>query len=242
MDEAKGKDTFAGSDKIKSFITAPTLILEKKGIDGMEIKNCGRMIFFSNNDFCLFIEQAERRMVAMECASDKANDTIYFKALKKAYDTPDMVRDFFLFLKKRDISKFDSTNDRPITQFYKEMRTVTIPAEVKYFNDKYSRWTDGEFQYPDVVVRRGKEHYDDYKNWCFNMLPTPHKPMTEMSFVKRLNDKEKKEFITSKRETDTTYYHIDVAKLGVFIEKNIVEYHEVAEDIYPEKYSLSNTI
>jgi putative DNA primase/helicase len=242
MDEAKGKDTFAGSDKIKSFITAPTLVFEKKGIDGMTINNCGRMIFFSNSEICLLIEQAERRMMAMECASDKANDSKYMKILLKAFNTPSMVRDLYLFLKNRDISKFDSTNDRPITQFYKELRTITTPTEVKYFHDKYSRWTDANYKYPSVIEHKGKEHYDDYKNWCSDMLPKPYKPISEMSFVKRLNDKEKKEFITSEKKSDTTYYKIDVAKLGLFINKNVVEYVEASEDIYPEKYSLPNII
>jgi putative DNA primase/helicase len=238
MDEAKGKDTFVGSDKIKSYITAPTLVYEKKGIDGMTINNCSRMIFLTNNENGVLIEQTDRRFVAMECATDFTNDTVYFKALVKAFDTPSMVRDFYLFLKNRDIIKFDSTNDRPITQFYKEMRTVTTPTEIKYFYQKYSLWTNGEYTYPSIIEKKGKEHYDDYTNWCSNILPTPYKPITEMSFVKRLNDKEKKEFITSKKERDTTYYHIDVAKLGVFVEKNKVEYVEVAEDEYPENYTM----
>jgi hypothetical protein len=139
MDEGKGKDTFAGSDKIKYFITAPTLVFEKKGIDGMTINNCSRMIFFSNSEICLLIEQDERRMMAMECASDKANDSKYTMIILKAFNTPSMVRYLYLFLKNRDISKFDSTNDRPITQFYKELRTITTPSEVKYFHDKYLR-------------------------------------------------------------------------------------------------------
>jgi hypothetical protein len=237
MDESRGKDTFAGSDKIKSFITAPTLVFEKKGIDGMTINNCGRMIFFSNSDNCVLIEQAERRMVAMEGASDKANDTKYMKDLIKSFNTPHMVRDLYLFLNYRDISKFDSTNDRPITQFYKEMRTVTTPSETKYFNEKYLLWSDGV--YPSVIEKKGKEHYNDYREWCSEKT---NKPISEMSFVKRLNDKEKKEFITSEKKSDTTYYNIDVAKLGLFINKNIVEYVEASEDIYPEKYSLPNII
>ena len=238
MDEAKGKDTFVGSDRIKSYITAPTLVYEKKRIDGMTINNCSRMIFLTNNENGVLIEQTDRRFVAMECATDFTNDTVYFKALVKAFDTPSMVRDFYLFLKNRDITKFDSTNDRPITQFYKEMRTVTTPTEIKYFYQKYSQWTNGEYNYPSIIERKGKEHYDDYTNWCSNILPTPYKPITEMSFVKRLNDKDKKEFITSKKKPDTTYYHIDVAKLGVFVEKNKVEYVEVAEDEYPENYTI----
>jgi hypothetical protein len=74
------------------------------------------------------------------------------------------------------------------------------------------------------------------------MLPKPYKPISEMSFVKRLNDKEKKEFITSEKKSDTTYYQIDVAKLGVFISNNVVEYVEASEDTYPDKYTLPNII
>ena len=236
MDEAKGKDTFAGSDKIKSFITAPNIIFEKKGIDGMTLKNCGRMIFFSNSDNCVLIEQTDRRLLAMECSPEMANNTKYMMALLKAFNDPQMVRDFYLFLKHRDISKFDSTNDRPITQFYKELRSVTIPSETKYFNDKCSTW-ESEQGLTSTIKASGKEHYELYKRWCCDIMPTPYKPIAELSFIKRLNDKDKQEFIT-KTKNCNIFYCIDVAKLRLYIDKNTVEYQEVEEDIYPDKYSL----
>ena len=147
-----------------------------------------------------------------------------------------MVRDFYLFLKNRDISKFDSTNDRPITQFYKELRSVTIPSETKYFNDKCTTW-ESEQGLTSIIKASGKEHYELYKRWCSDIMPTPSKPIVELSFIKRLNDKDKQEFIT-KTNTGNAFYSIHVANLRSYIDKNTVEYQEVEDDIYPDKYSL----
>ena len=194
------------------------------------------MIFFSNSDNCVLIEQTVRRLLAMECSPDMANNTEYMLALLKAFRTPEMVRDFYLFLKNRDISKFDSTNDRPITQFYKELRSVTIPSETKYFNDKCTTW-ESEQGLTSIIKASGKEHYELYKRWCSDIMPTPSKPIVELSFIKRLNDKDKQEFIT-KTNTGNAFYSIHVANLRSYIDKNTVEYQEVEDDIYPDKYSL----
>lgn len=235
MDEAKGKDTFTGSDRIKAFITAPTLIYEKKGIDGMTINNCSRMIFFTNNDYGVKIEQSDRRFVVMECATDFMNNTTYFNTLLKAFNTEAMVTNLYLFLKHRDITNFDSTNQRPVTQLYLEMKTATLPQETRYFIGRYDTWSSYVDTTP-IITKKGKEHYDDYTFWCAN-LPYEHKPIAELTFIKRLNDNSKNEFITKCKKEDTTYYKIDVANLGVFVKKNTMEYEEIPADIFPDMYS-----
>ncbi len=182
MDEANGKDSFLANDKIKGFITAPKVPYEKKGIDGVDIKNCARMIFFTNNEFPVKIEQSDRRFVVSECSSDVKNNTTYFKQLLNAFNNNKMVWAFSQLLLNRNIAEWDSVNDRPITKIYKQIQKATVPSDMRFFLD-YSRFIYGENESPYT----GKDLYEFYIMFC-KCQPKPLSPNTEMTFLKRLKE------------------------------------------------------
>lgn len=177
MDETNGKDSFAGNDKIKNIITAKTLYCEKKGIDAQQIRNCNRMFFLSNNENPIKIEQSDRRFVVAECSSDIKNDIVYFKALISAFNDKKKLIAFTQFLLSRDITEWDSTNDRPITNAYREIQSATVPVENRFFA------LYDEFDYEDSYS--GKDLYQMYGRFCINQIK-PYKPIAELSFLKKL--------------------------------------------------------
>ena len=139
-----------------------------------------------------------------------------------------MVRDFYLFLKNRDITQYDTVNDRPLTQLYKEIQTSTLPCEHKYFVDKY----DTEWKYDgDFVSKTVKEFYIDYKLWCSNKT---FKAITDFSFSKRMNDT--KYFFISRTNNNLASYDINVQQLGIFIETKTITYEEPNYDEFPIIY------
>lgn len=182
MDEANGKDSFLANDKIKGFITAPKIPYEKKGIDPVDIKNCARMLFFTNNDFPVKIEQSDRRFVVSECSSDVKNNTTYFKRLLNAFNDKKLVWSFAQFLLKRNIAEWDPVNDRPITKIYKQIQKATVPSDARFFLE-YSRFIYGENDTPYT----GKDLYEFYIMFC-KCQPKPLSPITEMTFLKRLKE------------------------------------------------------
>lgn len=208
MDEANGKDSFLANDKIKNFITAKHINYEKKGIDGVNIKNCSRMMFFTNNDFPVKIEQTDRRFVVVECASDVKNNTPYFKALLEAFNDKKRVWSFAQFLLRRNIAEWDSVNDRPITKIYKEVQTATIPSDTRFFVD-YHHFAYGTQQ----EAYTGKDLYNLYTTYCRSQ-PKQYVPITEMTFLKRLKDYT---FLKKTKTRDTRNYEIDQAEHQKFI-------------------------
>ncbi len=222
MDEANGKDSFMANDKIKSFITAPKVGFERKGIDSIDIKNCGRMIFFTNNDYPVKIEQNDRRFVVAECSNDIRNNTEYFKALLKAFNNNTMVKSFALFLKNRDISNFDPTNDRPITEIYKSIQTATIPMEQRFFKEYTG------FDYGNIV--QGKDIFSMFSNWS---RLNGKSPMNEQTFISRMKNYE---FITTKRDDNKRCYIIDEILHSQFIESGDNEIEEDKQDDFPVEY------
>jgi phage/plasmid-associated DNA primase len=132
LDEVSGKDGFRHSDKIKNLITADKLPWERKGIDAVSVRNCGRTIIFSNNEAPVKIEGTDRRFQVNECSNAVRNNTTYFKALIKAFNDEKQVKAFYNYLMSIDLSDWDAVADRPITQIYKDLKSVATPITVKF--------------------------------------------------------------------------------------------------------------
>jgi len=135
MDETSGKDSFTNSDKIKNIITAEQVAWERKGIDGVNINNCGRYIFFSNNSTPVKIEHSDRRYVVFKCANDVQNNTEYFKLLYKLFKNDGAVKSFYTYLMNINIADWDSINDRPLTKAYHDIQSASIPAMATFLNE-----------------------------------------------------------------------------------------------------------
>lgn len=232
MDETNGKDSFLGSDRIKSFITAKTIPFEQKGIDPVMIRNCSRMIFFTNNDYPVKIEQSDRRFVVAECSNDIKNDTVYFKKLLAAFQDKKATTAFGMFLKQLDISNFDTTNDRPITKLYKEVQTATTPSELRYFVEK--TFESECFEVP----MSGEDLYTGYTYWC-DMSKKKYKPIARQTFLGRVK---KYDFVlNSKNSSGHQVYKLLKAKLDEFVsaEKMKEELDDDPEDVFPSIYELN---
>lgn len=125
IDETSGKDTFTQNDAIKNLITGETFQWERKGIDAINIRNFGRYLWFSNNQTPIPIPAWGRRFVAFKCSNETTNDVNYFKQLEHVMNNGAWT--FYNDMIHRDISKFNITRDRPITELYEELQRVTIP-------------------------------------------------------------------------------------------------------------------
>ena len=137
MDETSGKDSFSNSDKIKNIITAEQVAWERKGIDGININNCGRYLFFSNNETPVKIESSDRRYVVYKCSNDRQNDSVYFKEMSKMFNDDAVIKTFYNYLLNVDITNWDSINDRPITEAYQDIQSANTPAMAKWFEERY---------------------------------------------------------------------------------------------------------
>lgn len=257
MDETSGKDTFINNETIKNLITSNEINYEKKGIDAIKVHYFARHIFLTNNDNSIKIEQTDRRFCAFECSDDAevVNNTKYIKRLLNAFNDDDAICAFSKFLKYRDISMFDLTNDRPITQFYKETQSVTLPCVYKFFIFKYRHeWVNNEsvfsadYKESDFTsgVRNisGAVLYKWYKAWCASM---EFKGITEMSFLKKLTDKQCSLFLNKNKGRSGNTYTIIKDKLDDFVKSvySSVDYENdeagdaMNGDMFPSFYSIS---
>lgn len=211
LDETNGQSAFANSEQIKSYIGCKTLTYEKKGVDGITILNTGRMIFFTNNDNSVKIESSDRRFSVFECADDHRLDDVYFKKLAKAYEEDWSF--LFHFLKTRDISNFEPTNDRVKTDIYKELMLNSADNVTKFIILNHEDWKKDSTHIlvNDNTHFKSNWFYSEYKLWC---KESEIKPYSELGFSKKFME------ICEKKKTMTgNLVCIPLVKLEEFIKK-----------------------
>ena len=133
LDEAKGLHKF--NELIKYLITSPTLDYEDKGVRPIKIRNFARIILTTNNDNSLNLELKERRWVLFKTSNEMANNKVYFDELVNYITDKSNQKAIFNFLKERDIENIDWVNDRPITEYYKDVQSMSLDVVIRFIND-----------------------------------------------------------------------------------------------------------
>lgn len=172
MDEVQGKDSFANSEAIKNMITAEHLQWERKGCDPVTILNCSRGIMFSNGITPVKIETTDRRFQLNECSDRVRNNIEYFKKLDKFLKDDTNTRAIYDMLMKRDLSSWDSTNDRVITKAYKDIQSMTIPPMALFLESKILEYENyhsfnsvGGQEAQDLTRKPSGELFKEFTYW-----------------------------------------------------------------------------
>lgn len=135
INEASGKDTFTINEKIKNAITRDKNIIEHKGLKPYEnINNIG-FIFLTNNDNPIKIPYDDRRFCGIECSGEMANNNDYFSLLHKEITECEYDRAFYDYFMSINLENYNFTNNRPITNFYNNMKEINLPIIVKFFEN-----------------------------------------------------------------------------------------------------------
>jgi hypothetical protein len=95
VDEVNAKDSFTSCDLLKYVITADTIRWERKGIDAINLNNCARYFYLSNNDIVVKISPSDRRFVVFQCANDFVKNVDYFTKMSHAFNDDTMVKAFY---------------------------------------------------------------------------------------------------------------------------------------------------
>lgn len=187
LDETNGKDSFLNSEKLKNIITSNKIPFEKKNINVIKINNCGRYVFFSNNATPIKIEISDRRFVVFDCDNSKCNNKKYFSNLIKAIQNKKKVYGFYKFLMNRDISNWDSINDRPKTKLYNDIQSVNIPLPAQFLSDYLLKkeeddLKDGFFKIQAITLynrfidwKRNQGKRGEYSNTLFGRIIKKYK-------------------------------------------------------------------
>jgi hypothetical protein len=133
LNEASGKDTFTINEKIKNAITRNINTIEKKGKTPYDNTNNIGFVFLTNNDNPIKVPHDDRRFTGFECNYKNANNKEYFTNLYNEINSGIYNRAFYDYFINIDLTYYDFTNSRPITNFYNNMKEINIPILARFF-------------------------------------------------------------------------------------------------------------
>jgi len=142
---------------LKSLITEPTLAIEQKGVDIIQIKNNVNIIIASNNDWIVPANLAERRFCVLDVSEKKQADKTYFNKIMQQMYKQGGIQAMLYDLLKMDISHIDLSRFEATSGLY-EQKIHSMTTEMKYWHE---RLIDGEMlAYSD----QDYSEFDEYKN------------------------------------------------------------------------------
>jgi hypothetical protein len=135
MEELSFMETKAHADKFKTFITADRICFEDKGQKSITIDNYTRFIGTTNNAVPVIIGTNDRRFVLIRASEARVGDKAYWDKTQKDLHSDATRKAYFHYLMNLDISQFN-VRDRPITEYYEEVKESFIPYHAQFFQKK----------------------------------------------------------------------------------------------------------
>jgi hypothetical protein len=123
-DEALFAGDREAEGQLKALITEPTVLIEQKGVDPVQVPNRTKHVFASNNDWVVPAGADERRVCVVQAADTKAGDLDYFNNLHRWLDNGGLGA-WLHFLLHLDLGNFD-VRRFPRTKALTEQKIATM--------------------------------------------------------------------------------------------------------------------
>jgi hypothetical protein len=121
---------FSLSDRLKSLITEPRVVVERKGKDPESISHFANYVITTNHANPVKVEPGDRRFCVVECSEPP--DETYFDRLLHAVDDPKTLVRYIQYLMSLDLANFQPQRDRPITSAYRRMMSDSKPTVAEF--------------------------------------------------------------------------------------------------------------
>jgi hypothetical protein len=145
INEANCKDMAKNKERIKDQVTAGTIVINEKNKPQYSIDNCCNIIITSNNENPIQAGQA-RRFVMIDMNPFLAGDHEYWTALRKNINDPIKMQQLMNYMMRLDVSKFNASQEKPITDTLTEVMQNQACPSCKYWaeahQDGYDDWFD----------------------------------------------------------------------------------------------------
>lgn len=119
---------------LKAMITEPNRIIERKGQDAIPVRNFTRLLVSSNHDWPVPAGMEERRMVVIDVAANKMQDSAYFGRIVEEREQGGAAALLYLLL-ERDISAFDPRSI-PKTKALLDTKLRTLSGVERFWVDR----------------------------------------------------------------------------------------------------------
>lgn len=163
-DEAFYAGDRKGEAVLKGLITEPSLMIEAKGRDAVQAKNCLHVLMASNADWAVPVSHDERRFFLLDVLDIRRQDISYFGALNQQLETGGyeaMLFDLLCY----DLAGFDIRRP-PVTRSLYDQKLVSLDLPAQWL---FERLKEGRLRNGDVgwVSQQIKQHLvNDFTEFC----------------------------------------------------------------------------
>ena len=163
LNEAKGKDTFELNDVIKDAITSKTTLMEKKGVDSIQVKDYLNYIITTNNLNSVKLEEGDRRFMVFATSSELKGNVEYFNNLLHVLNDDVIMRKFYEELMKRPLANFNPSRDRQNNKIMDIMKEHNVDVILEFINYWKQEVNDVDI---NAMIKSKMKSMDLYKEFC----------------------------------------------------------------------------
>lgn len=142
---------------VQSLITCPSLPLERKNVDTVEVDSYSRLLFTTNESWAVPATADERRYAVFEASSCRRNDRSYFHALHQQIGNGGLAG-FLAFLQDWEAPEGVDLRDPPRTRGLMEQKLAGLRSVERWW---YEVLSDGELQAPDTISAFDADEYSE---------------------------------------------------------------------------------
>lgn len=118
-------------EAIKDIITRHTDTINRKGLNQYEVPSFCRTMAFTNRDFPVFVREGDRRMVPIESEQKRPDKDYCGRLIMLKYNLK-VLRLLYNHLMSINLENFNFVDDRPVTQFAKDLEELSRPIELEF--------------------------------------------------------------------------------------------------------------
>ena len=160
------RDEFRSNfEKLKTYITDPTIMIEPKGVNPYKINNICNILGCTNNRDAIPLEESDRRYPVFEMSKRNLNNEVYFGNIRKQCFNQEVANEFYTYLVNFQAVPL---NKIPNTNLRQEMMDLSKPNPIKFL-DWIREDEDAQVQLCIENDRvKSADLYNSYKGWCDN--------------------------------------------------------------------------
>lgn len=142
LNELSKKDTLEAEGKIKGLVTDPTITINKKGVDQIQIKSFHRFIITTNKDDPITTSKDDRRNLIIRSSDELIGNKEFFNTIYELLEDTNVIRTCFdYFLNMPNLDKFNSLKI-PQTAYQNELKKLDMTPPEQFLVSLCDTYSD----------------------------------------------------------------------------------------------------
>jgi hypothetical protein len=178
LEEATWAGSKADAERLKSMITDPSLVVEKKFFGAETIRNITKYISATNADWAVHVDHNDRRMAVIDCPSPTLAQSDFDAIIDRVYgeNSESYFGAILTFLKSIDVTGWNAERDRPVNAAYAEQKMASLHGDLLWWRLVIERgqWAVGGSVVMEPPLVQGPRFYSRqgiyglYCDWHFH--------------------------------------------------------------------------